>query len=265
MQREVREYRETEWCQSAFLCDETIRFGRQFIENGIFLIPEIWIAYWFVPSSNIKSQVPQVSSPMILRAQRKQLIALLFITTFGVVDWNLQAATSVDIPSLSVEEGLNGDSTDGTNSVSVEAIKVHISAFNRPPQTYTVQCFFLKKTAVPGVPAVDDAVTFDVGNCNDIYKVIANSIPLPPKVKPAAKGKVATPSAAPSATPEKWQFDPRMGYVVRILNNGTPLASAYASHGVEDFCKSHPEILTQGASSARRLEAASLVQSLLKK
>jgi hypothetical protein len=196
---------------------------------------------------------------------------------------SVRANPTVDIPSLSAEEAAYGDSSEGTNNVSIEGIKVHVSAFNRPPQQYTIQCIFLKRTGSgSSLPAVDDVATFEVSNCNDIYLVTANPIVVPPKPpsflkatpkaastpKPAAAaasaGTNAAAAATPSASPEPWQFDPRIGYVVRALNNGAVLSQVFSSHEVAGICQSHPEILNQ-APTGRHLEAASLIQSRLKR
>lgn len=197
---------------------------------------------------------------------------------------SVRANPAVDIPSLSVQETAYGDSTVGTNTVSIEAIKVHVSVFNRPSQQYTIQSIFLKHTgnSDKNLPAVDDVTTFEVSNCNDIFLVTANPIAVPPRPssflkaapkvattpKPAsvtASTNTNTPGAAtPSGSPEAWQFDPRVGYVVRSLNNGKVLGQVYSSHDLESLCKSHPEILEK-APAGRHLEATSLVQSLIKK
>ena len=207
-----------------------------------------------------------------------------FLTLMASAPPSVRANPAVDIPSLSVQEAAYGDSTVGTNTVSIEAITVHVSVFNRPPQQYTIQSIFLKRTgnSDKNLPAVDDVTAFEVTNCNDTFLVTANPIAVPPRPssflkaapkvattpKPAATAASATtnaPGAAtPSGSPEAWQFDPRVGYGVRSLNNGKVLGQVYSSHDVESLCKSHPEIL-ENAPTGRHLEAASLVQSLIKK
>lgn len=171
-------------------------------------------------------------------------------------------------PSLSVEESCYGTSLQGTQPVSIQGLKIRIVTYTDIERTFQVQCFFLKHGRKDAIVTVDDTVIFDVVNPHGTYEVTAKPIKVPgtgsSKAAGSSKSKAKTGKLSKKTQLYKTAVNknPREGYVVRILSDGSILRTYCSSHALDKLIEQDPRLLDQAAlkKSARHLESRSLLK-----
>jgi len=175
-------------------------------------------------------------------------------------------------PSLTVDESCYGTSLQGTQSVSIQGLNIRIVTHADIERTFQVQCFFLKHVKNDAKVSVDDTVIFDVINPHGTYEVTAQPIKISgagsskaagsSKSKCKSKAKLGKSSKSPHPNKTAGSENPREGYVVRILNDGSVLRTYCSSHPLERLVEEDPSLLDQATlqRSARHLESSSLLK-----